>query len=239
MKITTVTYIVAISSMIIIYYQWIAPTFSGILRLRRWSRRLQTRYPLRDAEAALQLIRAGIGQLFLFFVLVAVFHPQGIVVGAFYPRIDLIGFGLVLGVGEMALANMFGLLAITVVNTAERAAPRARVYLQLEPAWGTVARGGWLQYYVQVLRVFPLAVSLAAVSFYITVEEVIFRAVIVGSGAEVGRFVSVALSVTLFVLVQIFHTPGWRTAMFPVLGPLLWAQFMACSMSSCRMCGRS
>ncbi|WP_433468098.1 CPBP family glutamic-type intramembrane protease [Spirillospora sp. CA-128828] len=52
-------------------------------------------------------------------------------------------------------------------------------------------------------------------------EELVFRGVIVGSSSHLGEGAACVLSVALFATVQVFYTPGWRTAMFPVIGALI------------------
>jgi Type II CAAX prenyl endopeptidase Rce1-like len=59
------------------------------------------------------------------------------------------------------------------------------------------------------------------VVFYITFEELIFRMVVLQTLVQLGPGLSLIISVVLFASIQVFHTPGWRPAIFPEGGALV------------------
>ena len=129
-----------------------------------------------------------------------------------------------LGVGEMGLSSLLGYAAIVIVDAAVRRHTPVllgRRGSQSPTGWSAAARGGWMQYYIKAVDILPLPVGLALVLLYVFFEECIFRGVVLAALLPLGDCAAIALSAVLFMAVQIPHTPGWRTAMFPVIGALV------------------
>jgi len=197
--------------------------FLGILSLPESLRR---RFPARHVEAAFALVYAGILQAFFFVVLILTFRPATLDLRSLYcdPVLGLLG--IILGIGEMGLSTQLAFAAIVTIETPlqwSRNVPQ--VVSRRDTAeridWATTARGGWMQYYMKAMTVLPWPVGAACVLLYVFFEEGVFRGVILGSLAPLGSGPALAISVLLFMLVQTFHTPGWRTSMFPVIGALV------------------
>jgi membrane protease YdiL (CAAX protease family) len=121
-----------------------------------------------------------------------------------------------LGVGELAVASLLGHAAI-----------RAAMSLFGEdvPAdfrsWLTLARGGWMRYYLRTAEIAPLPLAVALSVLFITGEEILFRSILIACFRDLGSGVAVLASSSAFALAQIFHMPSWHAAMFPVLGGVL------------------
>ncbi len=112
----------------------------------------------------------------------------------------------------MAVATLLGYTAMRSVAFLDAVAGRR------SPAWSGVAKGGWIQMYFKTIEVLPIPWGAFAVFAYIAFEECIFRGFMVGILLPVGPYCAVVGSTILFAGYQIFHTPGWRTALFPILG---------------------
>ena len=177
--------------------------------VRTWS--------LADADAVSRLVLAGLMQAAFLVALIVIFPVSW---GKILPqRVDLvlILLGVVLGVAEAALGTQLAFLASRVVDAAQRHGQP----MSLE-AWLTVARGGWMRYYLRSAAAAPRPLLIAATGLYVVGEELVFRGVVLGSSLHVlGAGSAAALSVFLFLLAQVFYTPGWRTALFPLMGALV------------------
>lgn len=124
-------------------------------------------------------------------------------------------YGVFLGLGELGLGSLLGHLAI-------------RVSVALAPGgptdmgdWLTVARGGWMSFYLKTIEVAPLPVALALIVLYVGSEEVLFRGVLFHHFLPLGPAGAVAASTAVFAAVQAIHMPSWRAAMFPCIGALM------------------
>lgn len=176
--------------------------------------RLARRYPWNTINDVVNLGLAGVLQLICFILLL---HVTGVSVGqliAFDPILIL--YGILLGLGEMALSSFGSHIAL-------------RVIMQLFPShgptelnsWLTLARGGWMRYYLSTVKISPLPVVCFLTLTYVLVEELIFRGVIITYFLSQSRGLALVISIIFFVAAQILHTPNWRTAMFPVIGALI------------------
>jgi hypothetical protein len=177
-----------------------------------------------DLDGVIRLLLAGLMQLSFVATIIALFavQPSRILPGR--PDPVLIGFGVVLGVAEAALGTQLAFLASRVADALRRGGQP----LSLE-AWLTVARGGWMRYYLRTAATAPFPVLALATTLYVVGEELVFRGVVLGVGVPaLGPVVAGCLSVVLFVLAQVFYTPGWRTALFPMVGALAIGVIHAC-----------
>ena len=164
-----------------------------------------------------RLLLAGLMQASFLVALIVLFPVNWGKVLPHHVDVVLVPLGVVLGVAEAGLGTQLAFLSSRVVDAAQRHGQP----MSLE-AWLTVARGGWMRYYVRTAAMAPRPVLIGATVLYVVGEELIFRGVILGSSlATLGIGPAVALSVSLFLLAQVFHTPGWRTALFPLSGALV------------------
>lgn len=124
----------------------------------------------------------------------------------------LIVYGVILGVSEAALGSYLGHVCMRI---AMKVAP-ARVPATTRE-WLAIAKGGWMRLYMNTARVAPIAVVIALTFFYVSVEEIVFRAVVIEYFDAWGAVVAIAVSTFMFMLVQVFHMPSWHAAMFPVV----------------------
>ena len=168
---------------------------------------LEANHPLRDVQAVGKLGMAGVSQLGFAAVLIwALDIPigQALSRGA-RPELLLLGAGL--GVAEIALAS---LLCTTIASiAATRSSPGT---------WTVGGGGGWMGQFGATLRVAPAWVSAILIGLYVSVEEVVFRAILLDALAPWGRAAAIAVSLVLFVIVQRFSMPTWGSALFPMIG---------------------
>jgi hypothetical protein len=226
--------IISLIIIVIGYYLWIVAKMRGLVRLSAVMDRLQQKFPARHVEAAYNLAYAGGLQALFCIIITVLYAPHLIATASFFPDPALLVFGIVLGVGEMGLTTLLGYAAITIIDSFERRRVTTNQFSASRPGWiqartpststarwSTTARGGWMQYYIQAIAILPRNMAVAFVLLYVFFEEFVFRGVILATLTPLGAAGSVAVSTLLFVLVQTFHMPGWRTSLFPAIGAIV------------------
>jgi membrane protease YdiL (CAAX protease family) len=180
----------------------------GSALARRWS--------LADLDGVVRLLLAGAMQAGFVLLLVAALPVRfaDLVPAGWDPRLLLLGVPL--GVAEAGLATYVAYLGSRV---AERLHP-GRTPTTVE-GWLAVARGGWIRYYLRTAAAFPGWLLVAATVLYVAGEEVVFRGVLLTSAGAAPAALAIGLSTLLFAAAQVFYTPGWRTALFPLLGAVV------------------
>jgi hypothetical protein len=128
----------------------------------------------------------------------------------------LIAAGALLGIAEMGLSSF---LAHVLMRTITSAAP-SRFVGGLDD-WLVVARGGWMRYFTNAVRITPRWYLLSVALLYVAVEELVFRATILTYLLPHGTVQALVYSVLAFTVVQVLHTPSWKTGMFPALGAIV------------------
>ena len=170
-----------------------------------------------DMDGVSRLVLAGIMQLIFVSFLVILFpiHWSELLPGHLNPILLLLG--VILGIAEAALGSQLAFLAFRLADTVQR----NKQPMSME-AWLTVARGGWMRYYVRTAAVAPRPLLVGVTALYVVGEELVFRGVVLGATApRIGAGFAGCLSVVLFLLAQVSYTPGWRTALFPLVGALV------------------
>jgi hypothetical protein len=174
------------------------------------------RWDLDELDSVVRLAIAGGMQLLFCFALIAAtsLDPAALVPDHFQPLLVLCGVPL--GIAEAALASFVGNVAM---RTAIAAAPE-RVPRETRE-WLTIARGGWMRLYVKTAAIAPLPLVLVLALLYVTVEEVVFRGVLITALGGLGAPLALAVATGLFIAVQRFHMPSWQAALFPMAGALV------------------
>jgi membrane protease YdiL (CAAX protease family) len=171
------------------------------------------RRSLADLDGIVRLLLAGGMQVAFLLLLVAALPVR---FGDLVPQHWdgwLLLLGVPLGVAEAGLGTYAAYLGSRI---AQRIRPDGTP-TSVE-GWLAVARGGWIRYYLRTAAAFPTWLLVAATLLYVGGEELVFRGVLLGSASGLPAAAAVALSTALFAAAQVFYTPGWRTALFPVLG---------------------
>lgn len=195
------------------HYHWV----------RRWLNRFASRVAPRFATArplavgdvlqVVRLITAGLAQALLVVFLLWITSVDLIGLFTNHFEVRLVFLGILLGIGEMAAASLLCLIGLKIVDSF---APSDE--LAGRGDWITLVNSGWMAEFVKTrqLASFPVMVLIAA--FYIAVEEIIFRGVLIQSLVQINSVFAFLASLFLFVLAQIGPMPSWRAALFPIIG---------------------
>jgi hypothetical protein len=170
--------------------------------------------PLREIESMSKLAAAGAAQAMFAAGLMA---ATGIELSSLLgdgPRPELIALGAVLGVGELALASVLCAVVAEVALLTTPPEQRRSVHER----WMAESRGGWMAQFSATLRVAPAWFAMACVGLYVAGEELIFRGILIELLRPHGAAVAIGTSLALFTMVQVFHKPSLRAALFPVVG---------------------
>ncbi|MFZ1218239.1 MAG: CPBP family glutamic-type intramembrane protease [Chthoniobacterales bacterium] len=168
-------------------------------------------HPVREIDALGKLAAAaGAQALFAAGLLVALgIHPRRIVS---MPPITQLLLACALGIAEIAFSSFASALAIKAVLAVD---PRGKA------AWLGPSRGGWMGLFLASHRVAPPWLFTLCVVIYVSVEEVVFRGLIIETLRPAGALVAIGASVTWFVAAQALHMPSARSALFPMIGGLV------------------
>lgn len=218
--------VAALAAAVVIYYAWLVDKVSGFVSFPFLEEPLKRRFPGRHVDAACGLGYSGVLQACFFAVLVLAFRPAALDMRSMDCDPVLASLGLVLGIGEMGFSTLLGFATIVTIDTLLQWSGNEPTAGNLRGAasgtdWSVTARGGWMQCYIKAMTILPRPVGVTLVAFYVFFEEGVFRGVVLGSLIQLGVGPALAVSTALFMLVQTFHTAGWRTAIFPVIGALV------------------
>ena len=170
--------------------------------------RLDARHPAREVEAVGKLAAAAVAQLLFAAALLVLLEIAPGELFAFEP--GLVALGLVVGIGEFALAGFLCTVAFQVVGSVSGEGSAVD--------WLRRARGGWMRYFASTRSAAPPWLAAAIIALYVGVEELVFRGIVITAAAPHGALVACGLSAVLFVVTQVFGMPSLRAALVPVVG---------------------
>jgi membrane protease YdiL (CAAX protease family) len=167
------------------------------------------------AESIVKLALAGVSQLVfcLALIWIGALHGNDLGVSSCPPVLLL--YGLVLGVGEMALASFIAFVATRLIDAVQKDSLRGG-----PEAWLAMSRGGWMRQYLRTIESAPWPIALGLTLLYVSAEEVVFRSIIIHIWLP-HRLVALMISVGLFSVVQQFKMPSWRHGFFAFVGALV------------------
>jgi hypothetical protein len=208
---------VALLVVILVYYGVAATRVNAWVTRRALERTsLVRRYSRMEATGVVRLgVASGLQLAFvLVLALVGAIDASVLLPPTFRPI--LLVYGAILGVAEMALGSF-------VCNVAMRISQRLLGEERAldSRAWFVASKGGWMRSFTKAVEIMPAPVVLALFLLYVGMEETVFRGIVVNATRGLGTGVALVVSTLMFVAVQVFHTPTWRTAMFPVIGALI------------------
>jgi membrane protease YdiL (CAAX protease family) len=172
-------------------------------------------YTATELDGVVRLALAGLMQLAFCFVMLAV---SGVTAADLLPdafRPMLLVYGLFVGIGEAALATHVANVGMRVAMQLPGTASPSET-----EEWLAMARGGWMRFYIKTVEVAPIPLVAGVTVLYISVEEIVFRGLVINAFDHGGAVIALAASVLLFTTVQLFHMPSWQSAMFAMLGAL-------------------
>jgi membrane protease YdiL (CAAX protease family) len=208
-----VTRFAIVSVLVLVYYRIVVVRLGALCGHFFNIPSLERRYPARELNRAMRLVFAGILQMLFALILMVITRaePHQFILNGFRPT--LLIYGAFLGLGEMALASFICHVAIqTAMSVAPAAGPR-----ELR-GWFAILKGGWMQSYFKTMELAPLPWAVAVVVLYVSFEELIFRAVLINYFRPAGAGLALGIAAFFFLMVQTFHMPSWRAALFPVIG---------------------
>jgi len=201
----------AIIALTIGFYAWLAqktaPLFSRIiLRLMTFGRQ--------SVYARLQVARLLVAtvQQMLFFLLLLWLTQMNPLHGMALDARNLL-VGIFLGLGLMGTASLLCQVAVGITDLVTPS-PELRTMAD----WQVLLRGGWMGQFYQALEILPYWLIILLTSAYVSVEEVLFRSLLIESFLLYGQFPAWALSLALFLLAQWIPMPNWRSSLFPLVG---------------------
>jgi hypothetical protein len=174
------------------------------------------RYSADELDSMLRLFIAGVMQLIFccILIMVAGIDPMNLIPHNFEPV--LVVYGMLLGIAESAVGSFLAYLGIQIaVKIDPKSVPCD------ESAWLTISRGGWIRFFIKTSEAAPIWLALLLATLYVSVEEIVFRGVLIDFLKQGGVMVALGGSVALFVVVQVFNMPSRYSAMFPVLGAVV------------------
>jgi hypothetical protein len=197
------------------------PLYYGVLypKFTSWARPLlKTVAPARrhsssEATSVVRLLLAGISQMLFCLGLIFLTELSLLSLTSHSSPLILVGYGVLLGIGEMALSSF---LCHVIIQALTVLAPN-KVPAGIQ-SWLVIARGGWMRQYLKTMQVLPLPLALLLTVLYVAIEETLFRWVLIQYTLPLGAVGAVAISTCLFMLVQVFRLPSWHAALFPVVG---------------------
>jgi Type II CAAX prenyl endopeptidase Rce1-like len=216
----TATAFLVVVAVVLYYYVVVARVGSAsskwLLDLVGSRFRVASRYSTDELDKMIKLVVVGGLQLVFCCGLVLL---SGVAVSSLLPghvRPALMLYGIPLGIGEAALGSFLGEIAMrTAVAVAPGSVPN-------EPRdWLAMLKGGWMSLFFRTAQSAPFAFLGGLLVLYVSIEEVVFRGVLMGALAPVGTVVAFSVSLVLFLSVQTFHMPSWPSTIFPVMGALV------------------
>lgn len=211
---------VAVCLIIFVGYYWLIKRLFGVISERVAGRipggsRLSTR----DLYSVLKT-GLGVASQATLIVVVMILVPQTrfqrdrVVVGLLWTPA-----GLILGIAEMAASIMVAQYLLRLLNYFGVLTKRSS--LQITPeTWVDISRGGWMGSVTAIRRDLPKAVGISIIWLQVACEEIMFRQCFPGIlGGDSGQWISALL----FVVMQVFGMPSWRSALFPVIGAIIMA----------------
>ncbi|WP_437587666.1 CPBP family glutamic-type intramembrane protease [Sorangium sp. So ce1000] len=210
-----VSRILLLAVLLVAYYAFLMARFG------RLSERLVLRSGLSENGswlAANDAYKLGLSAFSQSLLLVVLMLVTGVTFGRLFPEVSLyrLLYGVLLGAGEMALtALLVHVVLLVLIARGGEGIPSS-----IE-GWLPLSRGGWMREYANTSAVAPWPFVVAATIGYVSVEEMIFRGVLLSFLSADGVVVAFVASLASFVGVQVLHTPSWRTALFPVIGALV------------------
>jgi hypothetical protein len=186
--------------------RWAAAAVSNRSHLAR-------RYTAAQLDGALRLLIAGSMQAVFTVVALAVTPASVRLFALDSELIWVMLLAVMLAVAEFGLGSQVVFIATRVADALS--APGRQRSIE---AWITASRGGWIRYYTRTAESMPRPVVVALTLLYVGGEEVMFRGVVLSLGDGLPVAALIIIATALFVVCQMFYTPNWRTALFPMVG---------------------
>lgn len=141
--------------------------------------------------------------------------------GVSWRTLVLLPFGLLLGLAQMSVSIFVCQVIITAVNAVQSGThsggPGHRSRALAPELWTDYSRAGWMRHHLVASTSLPRWLSITLTSGQVACEEIVFRGII----PTVIPHGGLIIAGVLFVVMQSFFMPTWRSAFFPVVGAVL------------------
>ncbi|ATL28270.1 type II CAAX prenyl endopeptidase Rce1 family protein [Streptomyces formicae] len=233
---------------VVLLYYWLgkAVLFRAVRHLAAVTRIGPARWNTAQRADVFELAAAGASHVVVVAALLAVtgIGPGMLVSGLARP--ELLGLGVLLGIGELAIGSLIcrALIEVKLSGGGRRRGPavpansarhvgvsgtgvRAPTPVRTRPredrglslrSWLGRSRGGWIRHHLTALKVLPLWAALGLTGVQVASEELVFRGIALTWLRDAGPFVALSTSIVLFVVMQAFFMSTWQGAMFPLVG---------------------
>ena len=202
-----------VAGMVGLYYRvvkgWLYARCGGLAERSGLTRR----YAVQEVAGVFELIVGASSHLAFCVALVAVTRVPVPSLGLGPPPPVLVGYGVLLGVGEMMIGTLVSRSLVQAVMLVAPAGGPAGL-----DGWFTLSRGGWMRHYLRTMEICSLPVAALLLVVQVGCEELVFRGILIGYFRPFGMVAAVGLSTAFFVAMQAFLMPSWRNALFPMVG---------------------
>ncbi|QEU93915.1 type II CAAX prenyl endopeptidase Rce1 family protein [Streptomyces kanamyceticus] len=233
---------------VVLLYYWLgkAVLFRAVRHLAAVTRIGPARWGTAQRADVFELAAAGASHVVVVAALLAItgIGPGMLVSGLARP--ELLGLGVLLGIGELAIGSLIcrALIEVRLAGGARRRVPaspvnsarttggsglqtRTSTPVRVRPredhglslrSWLGRSRGGWIRHHLTALKVLPLWAALGLTGVQVASEELVFRGIALTWLRDAGPGVALTTSIVLFVVMQAFFMSTWQGAMFPLMG---------------------
>jgi hypothetical protein len=207
-----------LSLLIFAGYYWLFKDYLGVLarRVARWVPG-GTTFTTKELYSLTKTILGISSQALLIIVVLVCFPVTRLAWSHPLAQLAAVPAGVALGLAEMAASIVAAKYVIGMLAVAGRTGrlPGLDVPGQV---WVDSSRAGWMGSLVTIRqRLRPLPSALV-VWLQVSCEEVMFRQCF---PLLIGGLAGLWAGAALFVVMQIFGMPGWRSALFPVIGAVI------------------
>lgn len=210
--------LLALSLAIFVGYYWLFKDF-----LRYVARRAVawvpggTRFTAKELYSVLRTLLVIASQALLIVVVMLFFPVTRIPLSHPLDELAWVPAGAALGIAEMAASIIAVKYLLLLLSLVGRIGRLSRLDMPGQ-VWVDSSRAGWMGSLLAIRRSMPALPSTLAVWLQVSCEEIIFRQCF---PMLIGGVAGQVISAALFVVMQAFGMPGWRSALFPVIGALI------------------
>lgn len=209
----------AIAVGLLIYYGYLASRFDSMVVRQVVKLKCARYYSLAELSSVVDVGVAGVLQLVvcLFLALLVSFDGTAILGQQF--SWACLGLGLALGLGEMAVASFACFVLFSCYSLAQcRRVPYAlranELYLRTQL--------GWVKSFGLIREVLPWPLAQALILFYVAIEEIIFRGLLLGELLQVlPPSWAIGAATAVFAACQLFGMPRNVYSLAPVISAVI------------------
>lgn len=178
---------------------------------------LSLRYPTRDIAMVLSVALAGLTGCVVALAVSWVNDKNPFVLFTQHFSPEQIPFGVLLGLGEVAVSMLFSSLALYLFMPLRAKQIGAGIADELR----AIGQAGWVRAYRKTLQILPGPLAWAVVALALLGEELLFRGIGVRFFAPDGLLIAMLASTLPFIAVQSLGMPSWFSSLPAMCGALV------------------